>query len=172
MQQLVALDILTLSRMLFLSTVVSPLLSTTSSLVLRIRIVRLTPSLPGRIIYCEFDIWEELEKWEARLQAEVDAWDVCDGAWDGVRDWVWEPEITCSVWSSSDWGAGRRDLPRRPWWSASVSIGQPRSSSANSGPSTGICYTLQQCYIDTVVTHSTHSSHSNVYLLYNTSIVL
>ena len=46
------------------------------------------------------------------------------------------------------------------------------STSANSGPSTGICYTLQQCYIDTVVTHSTHSSHSNVYLLYNTSIVL
>ena len=45
-------------------------------------------------------------------------------------------------------------------------------TSANSGPSTDICYTLQQCYIDTVVTHSTHSSHSNVYLLYNTSIVL
>ena len=45
-------------------------------------------------------------------------------------------------------------------------------TSANSGLSTGICYTLQQCYIDTVVTHSTHSSHSNVYLLYNTSIVL
>ena len=47
-----------------------------------------------------------------------------------------------------------------------------RIASANSGLSTGICYTLQQCYIDTVVTHSTHSSHSNVYLLYNTSIVL
>ena len=46
------------------------------------------------------------------------------------------------------------------------------STSANPGPSMGTCYSLQQCYIDTVMTHSTHSIHRHVYLLYNPSIVL
>ena len=76
--------------MLFLSTVVNPLLSTTSSFVLRLcmRIIRLTPSFPGHMIYCEFDISEVLEKWLARLQADVDACDVRDGACDGAHDCV------------------------------------------------------------------------------------
>ena len=75
-----------------------------------------------------------------------------------VSSQVMVPPVRCTGWM----------VPYPDWMIAS----RVCTASANSGPSTDICYTLQQCYIDTVVTHSTHSSHSNVYLLYNTSIVL
>ena len=45
-------------------------------------------------------------------------------------------------------------------------------NNGNISKSWAIYGTLQQCYVESVVTHSVHSVHRHIYLLYNTPIAL